>query len=104
MLADLRSLLGRKGRTHAGRSERALAVRQERQLLTRSSDALMEDGVACLHVRLDDWIMPASERKPGARRRRETASMQLPGVSSALRSGTSVRAPGYDAATRGGGQ
>jgi len=66
--------------------------------------ALTEDEIACLHVRLDDWIVPIGERgancTPEARNRVDA----MPGVVQALRAGASDCAPGYDAATRGPSQ
>jgi histidinol-phosphate phosphatase family protein len=87
-------LVGVSGRSRAGKTAIAHAV-------VRS---LTEDGVASLHVRLDDWIMAASERDPHASAEARNRVALLPGVASALRAGTSVRAPGYDAATRGAGE
>jgi histidinol-phosphate phosphatase family protein len=62
--------------------------------------ALREDGESCLHVRLDDWIMPAAERKldDGAEIRNRVD--RLPAIVAALRRGETVTAPGYDAARR----
>jgi uridine kinase len=78
------------GRSRAGKSVIAHA-------LVRS---LREAGEDCLHVRLDDWIMPAAERGP-----RDTAEIRnrvdrLPAIFAALRKGEKVTAPGYDAANR----
>lgn len=87
-------LVGLSGRTHAGKSVCAHAVAR----------TLMEDGVACLHVRLDDWIVPQSQRAPDASAEARNRVDALPGVVAALRRGGSVRAPGYNAATREAGE
>jgi mannose-1-phosphate guanylyltransferase / phosphomannomutase len=83
-------LVGVSGRSRAGKTAVSHAVIR----------SLIEDGVAGLHVRLDDWIMPASEREPRASAETRNRAEALPGVVSALRAGASIRAPGYDAATR----
>jgi mannose-1-phosphate guanylyltransferase/phosphomannomutase len=102
LMADIIRVMGQgrkpvlvavSGRSRAGKSAIAHAV-------TRS---LIEDGVAGLHVRLDDWIMSAPEREPRASAETRHRIDALPGVVAALRAGTSVSAPGYDAATRGAG-
>lgn len=87
-------LVGVSGRSRSGKSVIAHAV-------VRS---MTEDGTACLHVRLDDWITPASKR--GLRASAETRARVdlLPGVVAALRAGSSVCAPGYDPATREGAE
>jgi histidinol-phosphate phosphatase family protein len=87
-------LVGVSGRSRAGKTAVAHAVIR----------SLIEDGVAGLHVRLDDWIMPASEREPGASAETRNRADALPGMVSALRAGASIRAPGYDAATRETGE
>jgi mannose-1-phosphate guanylyltransferase/phosphomannomutase len=86
-------LIGVGGRSRAGKTAVAHAVIR----------SLIEDGVPGLHVRLDDWIMSASERTPSASAETRSRVHALPGVVAALRAGTPVRAPGYDAATRGTG-
>jgi mannose-1-phosphate guanylyltransferase / phosphomannomutase len=82
------------GRSRSGKTVAAHAIVR----------ALSEDGIACLRVRLDDWIVPEAERdansSPLSRNRVET----MPGMLEALRAGSIVRAPGYDAATRGPGR
>jgi mannose-1-phosphate guanylyltransferase / phosphomannomutase len=83
-------LVGVSGRSRAGKTAVSHAVIR----------SLIEDGVAGLHVRLDDWIMPASGREPRASAETRNRADALPGVVSALRAGASIRAPGYDAATR----
>jgi mannose-1-phosphate guanylyltransferase / phosphomannomutase len=103
VMADIRRAMERgrepvlvavSGRSRAGKSAIAHAV-------TRS---LMEDGVAGLHVRLDDWIVSAPEREPRASAETRIRVDALPSVVSALRAGTGVSAPGYDVATRGAGE
>ncbi len=87
-------LVGVGGRSRAGKTAVAHAVIR----------SLMKAGVAGLHVRLDDWIMSAPEREPRAPAETRNRVDALPGVVSALRAGTLIRAPGYDAATRGAGE
>jgi uridine kinase len=87
-------LVGVSGRSRAGKTAIAHAVIR----------SLIEDGVTGLHVRLDDWIMSAPEREPRASAERRNRVDALPGVVSSLRAGTIIRAPGYDAATRGEGE
>jgi uridine kinase len=86
-------LVGVSGRSRAGKSAIAHAVIR----------SLGEDGVAGLHVRLDDWIMAAPGREPRASAETRNRVDALPSLVAALRAGTSVSAPGYDAATRGAG-
>jgi uridine kinase len=62
--------------------------------------ALQEDGTSCLHVRLDDWIMPAAERAPDDTAELRNRVDRLPALVAALRKGEAVTAPGYDAARR----
>jgi mannose-1-phosphate guanylyltransferase/phosphomannomutase len=78
------------GRSRSGKSVIAHA-------LARS---LQEDGLQCLHVRLDDWIMPAAERQPGDTAEIRNRADRLPAIVAALRRGEAVTAPGYDAANR----
>lgn len=87
-------LVAVSGRSRAGKTAVAHAVIR----------CLTEDGVAGLHVRLDDWIMPAPEREPRASLETRYRVDALPSAVSALRAGRSIRAPGYDAATRGAGE
>jgi histidinol-phosphate phosphatase family protein len=87
-------LVGVSGRARAGKTLIAHAVLR----------SLLEDGVPALHVRLDDWIFSVSEREPRASAETRNRIDVLPGMVSALRAGTSVSAPGYDAATRGAGE
>jgi hypothetical protein len=87
-------LVGLSGRPRAGKTVIAHAV-------TRS---LVEEGVAALHVRLDDWIMAAPEREPRVSAETRYSVPMLPGVASALRAGGSASAPGFEAATRGAGE
>jgi uridine kinase len=87
-------LVGVCGRSRAGKSILAHAM-------VRS---LIEDGVASLRVHLDDWIVPAGERPPLSTAEARNRVEGLAPLVEALRSGTCVRAPGYDAATRGAGE
>jgi mannose-1-phosphate guanylyltransferase/phosphomannomutase len=87
-------LVGVAGRSRAGKSVLAHAVIR----------SLIEDGVASLLVRLDDRIMPIGEREPCASAEVRNRVEVLPGLLEALRSGTSIRSPGYDVASRGGGE
>jgi histidinol-phosphate phosphatase family protein len=84
-------LVGICGRSRAGKSVTAHAIIR----------ALIEQGIPSLRVRLDDWIVPATERRPSTSSEARNRVDALPGLLEALRSGVSVRAPGYDAATRG---
>ncbi|HUI96066.1 MAG TPA: HAD-IIIA family hydrolase [Xanthobacteraceae bacterium] len=83
-------VIGICGRSRAGKSVAAHA-------LTR---ALTEAGETPLLVRLDDWIMPAAERKPDDTAEIRNRVHRLPGILAALREGKAVTAPGYDPATR----
>jgi mannose-1-phosphate guanylyltransferase / phosphomannomutase len=87
-------LVGVSGRSRAGKTVVAHAIIR----------SLVEEGVAGLHVRLDDWIMAAPEREPRPSAEPRNRVAMLPGVASALRAGGSVSAPGYEAATRGAGE
>jgi histidinol-phosphate phosphatase family protein len=87
-------LVGVCGRSRAGKSALAHAIVR----------ALTEEGTPSLHVRLDDWIIPVAERPAGASAEARSRIDALPGVVATLRAGKPVTAPGYDAATRGGGQ
>jgi uridine kinase len=78
------------GRSRAGKSVVAHALARN----------LQDDGTNCLHVRLDDWIMPAAERRPGDTAEIRNRADRLPGIVAALRQGEAVAAPGYDAANR----
>ena len=84
-------LVGVCGRSRAGKTAAAHA-------LVRS---LTEQGVPSLHVRLDDWIVPAADRGSNSPAEARNGVAAIPEVVRALRAGASVRAPGYDAATRG---
>ena len=70
----------------------------------RSFGLLTEEGVACLHVRLDDWIVPAADRGRISSAEARNRVDAMPDLIRDLRAGKSVRAPGYDAATRGPGE
>ena len=87
-------LVGVCGRSRAGKSTLAHAM-------VRS---LIEDGVASLRVHLDDWIVPVGERPVLSTAEARNRVEGLPRLIEALRSGTCVRAPGYDAATRAAGE
>jgi mannose-1-phosphate guanylyltransferase/phosphomannomutase len=87
-------LVGVSGRSRAGKTAIAHAVLR----------SLTEDGVAGLHVRLDDWIVAAPERESCASAETRNRVDALPGVAAALRAGATASAPGYDAATRGAGE
>jgi mannose-1-phosphate guanylyltransferase/phosphomannomutase len=78
------------GRSRSGKSIIAHA-------LVRS---LRETGGNCLHVRLDDWIIPAAQRGPNDSAEIRNRVDRLPAIVSALRQGKPVIAPGYDAANR----
>src|SRR5262249_35690447 len=83
-------VVGICGRSRTGKSVGAHALVR----------ALRESGEAALHVRLDDWIMPAAERTAA-----DTAEVRnrvdlLPAIIAALRRREPITAPGYDAANR----
>jgi histidinol-phosphate phosphatase family protein len=78
------------GRSRSGKSVIAHALAR----------TLQEDGTHCLHVRLDDWIMPAAERGPGDTAEARNRVDRLPAIVAALRRGEAVIAPGYDGARR----
>jgi mannose-1-phosphate guanylyltransferase / phosphomannomutase len=81
------------GRSRAGKSVVAHA-------LLRS---LSEDGYDCLRVRLDDWIVPLSERTTHSDAEARHRVSLMPELVFGLRDGKAVIAPGYDPATRGAG-
>jgi mannose-1-phosphate guanylyltransferase/phosphomannomutase len=83
-------LVALSGRARAGKTVLAHAAAR----------SMAEDGVPCLHVRLDDWIVPQSEREAGSLAQARNRVDALSGVVAAMRAGRSVSAPGYDAATR----
>jgi histidinol-phosphate phosphatase family protein len=87
-------LIGVSGRSRAGKSTVVHAIIR----------SLSEDGVNGLHVRLDDWIVSTSKREPRATAEARNRVNALPDAVSALRAGTSIRAPGYDPASRGAGE
>ncbi len=91
---DTPILVGVCGRSRAGKTAAAHAIVR----------VLTEDGIACLHVRLDDWIVPAGEREANCTTEARNRIDAMPSVVQALRAGAAVCAPGYDAATRGPGQ
>lgn len=91
---DTPVLVGVCGRSRAGKTAAAHAIVR----------MLTEEGVACLLVRLDDWIVPAAERGPNSSAEARNRLDALPNLVQDLRAGTAVHAPGYDAATRGSGE
>jgi histidinol-phosphate phosphatase family protein len=86
-------LVGICGRSRSGKTAAAHAIVR----------TLMEEGVACLHVRLDQWIVPAADRVPSCSAEVRNRVDTIPGLVRSLRAGASICAPGYDAATRGSG-
>jgi uridine kinase len=102
VVAAIRFLIGQKGapvlvgvcgRARSGKTTAAHAIVR----------MLTEEGLSCLHVRLDDWIMPAVNRRQNSTGEIRNRVDLLPDILRALRAGASVRAPGYDAATRSPG-
>ena len=83
-------IIGICGRSRAGKSVAAHALVR----------ALTEAGETPLLVRLDDWIMPADERRPDDTAEIRNRVHRLRAIMAALREGNSVSAPGYNAATR----
>jgi histidinol-phosphate phosphatase family protein len=83
-------IVGICGRSRSGKSVVAHALVRR----------LRERGADCLHVRLDDWIMPAAERKPADTAEVRNRVERLPAILAALRAGQPITAPGYDAANR----
>jgi len=103
IIASILSLIDRKsapilvavcGRSRAGKTVFAHAIVR----------VLIEDEIACLHVRLDDWIVPETERGANCSAEARNRVDAMPSVVEALRAGASVHAPGYDASSRGPGQ
>jgi mannose-1-phosphate guanylyltransferase/phosphomannomutase len=90
---DAPVLVGLCGRSRAGKTSAAHAI-------VRS---LTEQSLACLHVRLDDWIVAATEREPNSSAEARNRVHMIPDIVRALRSRKKVNAPGYDAATAGRG-
>jgi mannose-1-phosphate guanylyltransferase / phosphomannomutase len=91
--AHIPVLLGVCGRSRAGKTVATHAIVR----------ALTEQDVTCLHVRLDNWIVPADVRGPESSVEDRNRVYAIPDVIRALRAGKPVRAPGYDAATRTAG-
>ena len=83
-------LVGVCGRSRAGKSCVAHAIVRD----------LTEHGQRCLHVRLDHWIVPATERILNGSAESRNRVEVLPALVRALRIGTVVCSPGYDASTR----
>lgn len=88
------TMIGLAGRSRGGKSVLAHAV-------VRS---LQDRGISCLYVRLDDWIVPASMRGSNSSAIKRSRVEMIPDLIQALRSGIAIKAPGYDAVTRGAGQ
>jgi histidinol-phosphate phosphatase family protein len=82
------------GRSRAGKSIIANAILRH----------LTEQNVTCLHVRLDDWIVPADQRTPGMSVEVRNRVGALKELVERLRAGDRVCAPGYDSETRARGQ
>lgn len=91
MVTAIRGLIDRKsssvlvgvcGRSRAGKTTAAHAI-------VRS---LTEAGVAGLHVRLDDWIVPAAERPPNCSAEDRNRIDAMPSLFRGLRAGESRRA------------
>ena len=78
------------GRSRSGKSVIAHALLR----------TLRESGKDALMVRLDDWIQPAAERRPGDGAEVRNRVDRLPAIVAALRRGERVTAPGYNQATR----
>jgi histidinol-phosphate phosphatase family protein len=102
VVAAIRGLMDRKqtpvlvgvcGRSRSGKSVMAHAI-------VRS---LTEQDVTSLHVRLDDWIVPAADRGPNCSSEARNRVNAFPDLIKALHAGATVRAPGYDSATRSAG-
>jgi uridine kinase len=103
IVTSIRGLMGKKdtpvlvgvcGRSRAGKSVVAHSIVR----------ILTEEGVACLLVRLDDWIVPIADRRPNSSAEARNRVDTMPELVHALRGGATVRAPGYDVATRGSGE
>ncbi len=62
--------------------------------------ALAKLGVRVLHVRLDDWIVPKSERKPGMPSPERSKTDVYPQLFSKVIRGERVEAAGYEQLTR----
>jgi mannose-1-phosphate guanylyltransferase/phosphomannomutase len=99
VVASIRELINSKerpvfvglcGHSRAGKSSAAHAIVR----------VLAEQSVTCLHVRLDNWIVSAIDRRLSSSTEARNRVEAMPGVLRALQSGKCVRAPGYDAATR----
>jgi mannose-1-phosphate guanylyltransferase / phosphomannomutase len=83
-------LVGICGRSRSGKSVIAHALVR----------ALREGGTTALHVRLDDWIMPAAERGSHDTAEIRNRVDRLPAIFASLRNAETLTAPGYDAAKR----
>jgi histidinol-phosphate phosphatase family protein len=78
------------GRSRSGKSAIAHALMR----------TLRENRTNALLVRLDDWIQPAAERRPGDSAEIRNRVDRLPAILAALRAGKTLTAPGYDSARR----
>ncbi len=72
------------GRSRSGKTVVAHAVAR----------SLAEDGIAALHVRLDDWIIPVDDRVPNTDAEARSRVDALPAIIDSLRNGRTVTAPG----------
>jgi histidinol-phosphate phosphatase family protein len=84
-------IVGICGRSRAGKTVAAHAVAR----------ALKEQGVSCMHVRLDDWTLSADERPEVCSGETRDRADIVPDVIAALRARKTVRALADDAASRG---
>jgi uridine kinase len=85
-----RVVIGICGRSRSGKSVVAHALVR----------ALKDAGRDCLHVRLDDWIVPAADRPADDSAEIRNRVDLLPALLAKLRGGETATAPGYDAANR----
>jgi mannose-1-phosphate guanylyltransferase / phosphomannomutase len=85
-----RMVIGICGRSRSGKSVVAHALVR----------ALKDAGRDCLHVRLDDWIVPAADRTAGDTAEVRNRADLLTELLAKLRGGQTATAPGYDAANR----
>jgi histidinol-phosphate phosphatase family protein len=87
-------LVGICGRSRTGKTVAAHAILR----------TLIEENLPCLHVRLDNWIVPADKRETNLSAEARNRVEVMPDVICTLRAGEKARAPGYDAATRAGSE
>jgi mannose-1-phosphate guanylyltransferase / phosphomannomutase len=88
---ELPVLIAVCGRSRSGKSVTAHAIVR----------AFSETGLACLHIHLDNWIVPADQRCRSFTAEDRNRVDILPDLVRALRRGECIHATGYDAATRG---